>query len=69
MPPKAKVTREMILQTVFQITRSQGFEGVNARNIAERLNCSTRPIFTCYQNMEELKGEFLDCAFAFYEAV
>ena len=67
MPPKAKVTREMILQTVFQITREQGFEAVNARSIAESLNCSTRPIFTCYENMEELKKEFLDCAFAFYE--
>lgn len=41
MPPKAKVTREMILQTVFQITREQGFEAVNARSIAESLNCST----------------------------
>lgn len=67
MPPKVKITREMILHTVLQITRERGFEGVNARSIAENLNCSTRPIFTCYENMEELKKEFLDYAFAFYE--
>ena len=52
MPPKAKVTREMILQTVFQITREQGFEAVNARSIAESLNCSTRPIFTVKKKMK-----------------
>ena len=31
-----------------------------------RLQCSTRPIFTCYENMEELRKEFLDFAYEFY---
>lgn len=67
MPPKAKITKEMILQTVLEMTREAGFEAVNARSIASRLACSTRPIFTCYENMEELKKEFLDFAYAYYE--
>lgn len=67
MPPQAKITREMILNTVLDITRSTGFETVNARSIASRLQCSTRPIFTCYENMDELKKEFLDFAYDFYE--
>lgn len=67
MPPKAKITKPMILDTVLALTRTLGFEAVNARNIADSLGCSTRPIFTCYENMEELKKEFLDFAFAFYE--
>lgn len=67
MPPKAKITKEMILQTVLEMTRQFGFEAVNARSIAERLQCSTRPLFTCYRNMEELKADFLQTAFAFYE--
>ena len=66
MPPKAKVTKEMILSAVLDITRETGFETVNARSIAGKLQCSTRPIFTCYENMEELKKEFLDFAFEFY---
>ena len=53
MPPKAKITKEMILNTVLEITKETGFETVNARSIAGRLQCSTRPIFTCYENMEE----------------
>lgn len=66
MPPKAKITKEMILNTVLGITKEAGFEAVNARSIASKLQCSTRPIFTCYENMEELKAEFLDFAFEYY---
>lgn len=67
MPPKPKITKEMILDTVLGITRETGFEAVNARSIANKLQCSTRPIFTCYENMDELKKEFLDFAYQFYE--
>lgn len=67
MPPKAKITKEMILNTVLEITRETGFETVNARSIANKLQCSTRPIFTCYENMEELKKEFLAFAYEYYK--
>lgn len=67
MPPAAKITQEMILNTVLELTREQGFEAVNARSIAARLQCSTRPIFTCYENMEMLKRDFLEFAYRFYE--
>lgn len=66
MPPKAKITKEMILHTVLVLTRETGFENVNARSIAKRLECSTRPIFTCYENMDALKQEFFDYAYEFY---
>lgn len=66
MPPKAKITKDMILNSVLEITQQTGFETVNARSIANKLQCSTRPIFTCYKNMEELKQEFLDFAFEYY---
>ena len=67
MPPKPKITKEMILNAVLNITRETGFETVNARSIASRLQCSTRPIFTCYDNMDQLKKDFLDFAYKFYE--
>lgn len=67
MPPKPKITKSMILTTVLDITRETGFESVNARSIAGKLQCSTRPIFTCYDNMDELKMQFLDFAFEYYE--
>ena len=67
MPPKARITKEMILNTVLEITRETGFEAVNARSIAGKLTCSTRPVFTCYKNMEELKTDFLAFAYDCYE--
>lgn len=67
MPPKARITKEMILNTVLEITRETGFETVNARRIAGKLQCSTRPVFTCYKNMEELKTDFLAFAYDCYE--
>lgn len=66
MPPKAKITKPMILNAVLEITQETGFETVNARSIASKLQCSTRPMFTCYENMEELKRDFLDFAFEYY---
>ncbi|WP_462427542.1 hypothetical protein [Fusobacterium varium] len=66
MPPKVKITKEMILETVLDITREMGFEIVNARSIASKLQCSTRPVFTCYENMEELKKEFLIFAYEYF---
>ncbi|WP_418666824.1 TetR/AcrR family transcriptional regulator [Allofournierella sp.] len=67
MPPKAKITRQMILDTALELTRQAGFEAVNARSIAGKLQCSTRPLFTCYENMEQLKSEFLAFAYEYYE--
>lgn len=66
MPPKTKITKPMILKAVLEITQETGFEAVNARSIASKLQCSTRPMFTCYENMEELKKDFLDFAFEYY---
>lgn len=67
MPPKAKITKEMILDIVLDMTRESGFETINARSIAGKLQCSTRPIFTCYKNMEEVKTDFLAFAYEYYE--
>ena len=66
MPPKARITKDMILDTVLKLTRESGFETVNARSIAGRLQCSTRPIFTRYENMVELKKDFLAFAYGYY---
>lgn len=58
MPPKQKITKEMILDATFQITREKGFEGVNARCLAKIIGCSTQPIFSQYSSMADLKQDF-----------
>lgn len=60
MPPQVKISKEQILNTAFEMTRENGFESVTARKLAERLNCSTQPIFRVYENMDALKNDLFE---------
>ena len=55
MPPKTKITREMILEAAYEIVRERGIESINARAIAQRLNCSTQPVMYNFATIGELK--------------
>ena len=55
MPPKVKVTKEEIVNAVVDIVQKRGAEAINARNIADILNCSTQPIFSNFNTMNELR--------------
>lgn len=55
MPAKKKITREAIIATAVDILRKEGLEGVNTRKIAKKLGCSTQPIYSEFENMEQLK--------------
>ena len=55
MPPKEKVSKVRIEDTAFEMTREYGFSEVTARKLADRLGCSTQPIFRAYENMDELR--------------
>lgn len=55
MPPKQKITKEMVLEAAYQLVRENGIENVNARNIAQALSCSTQPVYSCFPKMEELR--------------
>lgn len=57
MPPKAKYTREEIIQKAFEIAREKGIEAVVARELGKALGTSSSPIFTAFKNMEELHQE------------
>ncbi len=57
MPPKIKISRDELLESAFKLAREEGIENFNARNIANRLGCSTQIIFSYYKNMADLKDE------------
>lgn len=57
MPPKPKITKQMILDASFAIAREQGYELINARTIAEKLNCSTQPVMYNFKTIEEIREE------------
>lgn len=55
MPPKSKITKEMIVDAAFQIARTKGVENVNARTVAEALHCSTQPVMYHFATIQALK--------------
>ena len=57
MPPKPKYTKEEIVDAAFELAREKGIDAVVAREVGKRLNTSSTPIFTVFDNMEELKNE------------
>lgn len=57
MPPKAKFTREEIIEAALEIVREKGIEAITARELGAKLNSSARPIFTVFQNMDEVLEE------------
>lgn len=55
MPPKAKFTREEILDMALSITKENGIDAITARELGKRLGSSARPIFTVFENMDEVR--------------
>lgn len=55
MPPKAKISKEMILEAAVNIVREQGHEMINARTIADRLKCSTQPVLYHFKTIDEIR--------------
>lgn len=55
MPPKAKITREMIIDAAFEIARESGGDTINARTVSEKLKCSTQPVMYHFKKIEEIK--------------
>lgn len=66
MPPKAKFTQEEIIQTALQIARTDGIDQITARELGKRLGSSARPIFTVFENMDQVKTEVIACGKELY---
>lgn len=68
MPPKAKYTKEQIVETAYQMVRQQGMASLTARSIAAALGTSTAPIFTVFHSIDELQQCVFDKAGELYMA-
>ena len=52
MPPKQKYTQEFIIEQATRIIANG--EEITARALAEKIGCSTQPIFSQFADMEML---------------
>lgn len=67
MPPKAKFSREEIIEAALEIVKEYGADTLTARALAEKLGSSARPIFTVFQSMEEVQEAVLASAKTLYK--
>lgn len=67
MPPKAKFTREEIIEVALALAADKGIRALTARELGAALGSSTRPIFTAFHNMEEVLLEVRKAALAKFE--
>jgi hypothetical protein len=67
MPPKAKFTRDQVIQMGLNLVRESGMEALTARALGTRLGSSARPVFTVFQSMEEVQEEVKKSAKALYD--
>lgn len=57
MAPKNKTTRSEIVDAALALVEKHGKDELNARSVAKELGISTQPIFSNFENMDELKRE------------
>ena len=67
MPPKVKITKDEIIQAALNVARVKGASRVSTRDIAAELQVSTRPIFTYFDTMDEVRAEIRKAAEAVYQ--
>ena len=68
MPPKTRITKDMIIQAAIEVVKQSGYESINARTVSAQLHCSTQPVMYQFPNLELLKEQAYQRADAFHTA-
>ena len=55
MPPKTRITKDMIVDAAVAVVRQSGFESINVRNVSRQLHCSTQPVMYHFSTIDCLK--------------
>ena len=55
MPPKTRITKDMIINAAIEIAKQGGYESINARTVSEQLHCSTQPVMYHFSTIDALK--------------
>ncbi len=55
MPPKTRITNDMIINAAIEIAKQSGYESINARTVSEQLHCSTQPVMYHFSTIHAMK--------------
>ena len=64
MPPRVKITKDMVVDAAFEVVREMGAENINVRTVAKKLGCSTQPIMYHFATIKELKKTVYSLSFS-----
>lgn len=67
MPRKFMFTREEILTAALDLVREKGITAVTARGLGEKLGSSSKPIFSLFENMEDVLNAVMEVADEVYQ--
>ena len=68
MAPKNKFTKEEMAEAALQVVRTKDIDCLTAKTIADALGTSTRPIFTGFGSMEDVRQEVYAAAVRVYDS-
>ena len=55
MPPKMRITKDMIINAAIEVAKQSGYENINARTVSARLHCSTQPVMYHFSTIDAMK--------------
>ena len=67
MAPKNKFTKEEMVAAALKVVRARGIGGLTAKTMADELGTSTRPIFTGFGSIKEVKQAVYAAAVRIYD--
>ncbi|TAL38516.1 MAG: WHG domain-containing protein [Spirochaetes bacterium] len=59
MPPKTTFDAASVIDAAFTVLRSEGFDNLSARTIADKLGSSTTPVYSAIGSMKKLEEALL----------
>lgn len=68
MAPKNKFTKEEMIEAALRVVQKKGIDSLTAKAIADELGTSTRPIFTSFGSMDEVKQAVYEAAVRVYDS-
>lgn len=66
MPPKTRISRQLIAQKAYELVRREGLGALSAKSLSKELGCSTQPLFWWFESMDDIKNAVLDQAYGYF---
>lgn len=67
MPPKTKFDKEAIIDAALAVAKEEGFSGITARSVANRLQSSVAPIYVNFATIDDLVDAVVERVFSISE--